>query len=335
MNTLSPITPFPQDPTIREDAKILLNDLGLGRGSEEFFQLTEEGQSVAHLPLSYAAAAALVEARTMGKLPQLLPLVAMIHTQDIRYRPKETVTQVLWESSDLVRQVCLVAQLEWVLRQDATQFETQADALNISSSRLKIFHRTLRMLERATRVTADYRPYMQTAPNPLFDRDVKQVLFRSSGYRIYPLLYGYTLKVPNQEMEGRTMTTARISDSSVVKVSAPAMLFVTGCLRVVHALKNHQPISIVDQITAYTADDMTYLIARFGDIWIKDEILRYDETTALSSWYDTRDQIPEISPKRSIAEVAGDTIDRIVQRSESIIPGSFADLLNKALSTQT
>lgn len=232
--------------------------------------LTDDGKMVAPLPLSFRAAAAFCEAARLGKVAEMLPLIAMLDIGDIRQLFRLPLQGANWTTSDPVFQVKVLVQqlyaegnsLGYHERRDIAEFN------NISLKKVQEYDLLLRDLEKKAQIRSHFSPYLHSNDlgiNRAFDRLTKQVIFRSMMLECYPyagLMFG--VRIPVTQQEGIPYTTAKLSNTTHCETGfgdRPVMC--AGTVRIVTP-KRGFPFAVLENITSFSKDDLPWLVEQFG-----------------------------------------------------------------------
>lgn len=228
--------------------------------------LTEDGKLTQALPLSYRAAAAVCEAHKLNLLGEMLPLIAMLDMGDMRFSYRQPMIGAYWTTSDPVMQVMTIVQylLSPGRSMNRSELNEAGELYNINIKKYFEYKALVQDLEKKTGQKAHwncYRPITEEKDRLEFDRLTKQVIFRAMTSETYPVgIFG--VAIPTTEFDGRTFRSAQEGSNTSVS-SMTQSLMLTGSIRVVTP-KRGLPFAVIEQMTAFTEDDVRHLIKAFG-----------------------------------------------------------------------
>lgn len=303
--------------------------------------LTAEGEMIQPLPLSYRAGAAYCEARRLKCEAQMLPLIVLLDIGDLRHDYRDPMHGGGNEKSDLLYQLNTIVQyfsnwrnIPWKERQE------YAAHYNVSFKRLQEFDLLLSDLEKKTGIRSDFSMYageVSEEQKKRFNKLFKQVIFRAMILEIYPYngMFGHC-KIPVTEQDGAMFTSATPTKTTNYRVDFPDReIMCAGNIRIISP-KRGSPFAILESITAFTKEDLSYLIDRFG-IKTLDRIADLSITSQLAVLLkETKGGTKRSSfPFRAKLEYSSEVKETIVDVANTTpTTGSFGDLLSKAMTNK-
>lgn len=231
--------------------------------------LTTEGEVIQPLPLSYRAGAAYCESRRLKCEAQMLPLIALLDVGDLRHDYRNPMVGGGSEHSDLLFQLNVIVQyfsnwrnISWKERQE------YAAHYNVSFKRLQEFALLLNDLERKTGIRSDFSMYageVSEEAKQKFVKLFKQVIFRAMIFEIYPYSKSFGhCKIPVTEQDGVMFTSATPTNTTNYRVDYPlGEMMCAGNIRIISPKRGY-PFAVLESITAFTKEDLSYLTDRFG-----------------------------------------------------------------------
>lgn len=321
-------------------------------------ELTEEGLMIQSLPVSYRAGAAYCEAVRMNQVATMLPLIAMIDTEDLRQIMREPLSGPTWRTSDLVAQIRTLVEIQRQTEFREYTFRDACEIANISMKKVKEYDLLLTDLEKKTGVYADFSPYKtgeSEEERHLLDRQTKRVIFRAMLSETY-LYHGFGgTTIPSVSHNGFVFTGAKPSNTTVVQLGFGAgdTFALAGNLRVIIPKKSFQtPFVVLESLTAFTKEDFKVLIEEIGENRVRGILRAHPGNPVFRSWFQERDYAKEREMRNerydigaSLGDVLGDMLVRRKHVEHAPVPdptpeektkasGTFGDLLSAAMTNK-
>ena len=306
----------------------LVNYSLVSEDEDGYLQLTEDGRMVEGLPVSYKAAAAYCEAVRIGELSTLIPLIAMIDIGDLRYDTRLPLGFARWPESDLVTNVCVIAEFRDEQEKKTESFRDLCHLYNMHATRLSEYQKLVNIISEFAGVRPLLWPYQSTdeKDQDLLNRIVKQTIFRAminqrhryNNFRrevaALPLKYG-AWQYNHYQLSKMSVCGSRFGSGG---------LFATGNIRTITP-KNNAPFNVMEQVTLFTDKDMPFLIERFGrevvdpeGIFIPEEkdeaaVVSFEESEPSASH---TPRVAEVKDYKPAAGTLGDLLLLAIQRKK-------------------